>query len=372
MADTTNELVHDAIIRRQIYLQRFADGLSADVINLLDATEKDVRATLLDRLASLEGRDFSARTNNALEDLVQTIADIRQAAFDEGTGNIDEQMRKLAVDESNFLDSTIKDYAPVVLDTALPAIDYLERIIDVQPLQGRVLAEWAQRLAEADQQRISDAIKIGMAQGEATDDIVRRVIGTRALDGADGMLEVTRRDVQSIVQTATATVAGESRQAYYAENSDIIAEELYVAVLDSATTIECASLDGEKFPVGEGPEPPIHWNCRSQRVPLLDGEAIGDRPAVSATEDALSGLSDEERQAAVAEMVGTVPAKTTYSEFLARQTPAFQDEVLGATRGSLFRDGNMPLTKFVNSSGRTYTLDELRTMEPSAFSRAGL
>jgi hypothetical protein len=217
MADaTTNELLHDAILRRQIYLQRFADGLSADIISLLDATEKDVRLTLLDRLASLEGGDFSERTNRRLAALVEDIATIRQAAFEDGMNNLDDHMRKLAVDESNFLDSTVKDYAPVVLDTALPALDYLESIIEIQPLQGRVLAEWAQRLAEADQQRINDAIKIGMAQGEATEDIVRRVIGTRALDGADGLFETTRRDVQSIVQTATATVSGEARQAYYA------------------------------------------------------------------------------------------------------------------------------------------------------------
>jgi hypothetical protein len=107
-------------------------------------------------------------------------------------------------------------------------------------------------------------------------------------------------------------------------------------------------------------------------VPVLSGKAVGDRPAVSTFEDQLSGLSDKERQAEVARLVGTVPAETTYAEFLTRQTPAFQDEVLGATRGALFRDGKMPLTKFVNSSGRTYTLDELRTMEPSAFTRAGL
>ncbi len=49
--------------------------------------------------------------------------------------------------------------------------------------------------------------------------------------------------------------------------------------------------------------------------------------------------------------VGQVPAKTTYQDFLSRQPATFQDEVLGKTKGKLFRKGGMSLDKFVDRNG---------------------
>lgn len=368
MVTTANELLRDALVRRQIYLQRYGNGLSAEIIGLLDKTERAVRLELMDRYADIAGKDFSASTTKRLETLADSLAKIRQDAFDGATDKWETNLRQLAVAEADYVNSAIKDYSPVVLDTALPSVELLGSLIDTQPLQGRVLKDWASRLADADAERISDALKIGVAQGETTDQVVRRIIGTRALDGADGVLEVTRRDVVSITQTAVATISGEARQALYAANDDIIQEEVYTATLDSSTTEECAALDGERFPVGEGPQPPIHWNCRSTRVPTLDGKVIGDRPATAATEDELEGLSGKERADRVAELTGTVPASTTYADFLANQSESFQAEVLGKTRAGLFRDGKLTLDKFVNNNGRTYTLDQLKTLHPSAFS----
>lgn len=371
-AASTNELLHDALVRRQTYLASFSQGLSDDIVRLLDATEKDVRLALADRLATLEGRDFSNATHARLNTLANTIEKIRRDAFDGAAEMWDENMRALASAEADFLNSSFKDYAPVVLDTVLPTAELLSALVDTQPLQGRVLAEWAEKLAEADRVRIEGALRIGVAQGEATDDIIRRVIGTGALNGADGVTEITRRDVASITQTAISTIAGEARQAYYGANDDIIKEEVYAATLDSRTTPECQALDGQKFPIGVGPQPPIHWNCRSTRVPVIDGDAIGNRPATSATEDELEGLSRAERAERVAELTGQVPAATTYQEWLGRQSDSFVDDVLGPSRAALFRDGDLPLTRFVNRNGRTYTLDELRAREPDAFRRAGI
>ena len=71
-------------------------------------------------------------------------------------------------------------------------------------------------------------------------------------------------------------------------------------------------------------------------------------------------------------MDGQVPGDMNYAEWLAKKPAAFQDEVLGATRGRLFREGKMPLTSFVNNAGREYTLDDLRKRDAAAFKRAGL
>ena len=71
-------------------------------------------------------------------------------------------------------------------------------------------------------------------------------------------------------------------------------------------------------------------------------------------------------------MIGRIPAKVTYGEWLARQSVEFQDDVLGVTRGRLFRKGGLKLTKFVSRTGDEIPLSELARREADAFRAAGL
>lgn len=366
---TSNQLLRDTLVRRQIYLQRYSATLSRDITALLDDTEKQVRDTIERRLAALEGKDFSATTNSRLNVLANALEKLRRDAFNGANEMWDEHLQALAVAEAEFLDSAIKDVSPVILDTTMPDPVHLGSIVSTQPMQGHLLEDWASGLASKDVDRMMASVRTGIAQGSTTDEIVRGILGSASMDGADGILEMTRKDIRSITHTAVQTVAGEARQAYAEANSDIIPKEQYTATLDSRTTIECAALDGEVFDVGEGPMVPLHWNCRSVRVPILDGAAIGDRPATSAFEDDLAGLDKEERAARVSELTGRVPGTTTYQAFLGRQTNAFQEEVLGTQRAALFRDGGLTLDRFTDRKNQPYTLNQLRTREPEAFQR---
>ncbi len=51
---------------------------------------------------------------------------------------------------------------------------------------------------------------------------------------------------------------------------------------------------------------------------------------------------------------------------------SFQDEVLGPTRGRLFRSGELDLKGFVDNSGQRLTLRNLYERDPGAFQRAGV
>jgi hypothetical protein len=59
-------------------------------------------------------------------------------------------------------------------------------------------------------------------------------------------------------------------------------------------------------------------------------------------------------------LVGQVPATTTYGEWFKTQTTEFQDQVLGSTRGEMFRNGGISLDKFTARDGDVLTLDELK------------
>lgn len=59
-----------------------------------------------------------------------------------------------------------------------------------------------------------------------------------------------------------------------------------------------------------------------------------------------------------------------YDEWLSRQPASVQDDILGKTRGKLFRDGGLPMKGFVSRKGEELTLEELRDKEAGAWKRA--
>lgn len=359
--ETVNEMLHDALVRRQIALSRYSQGLSADVIKLIDDTEDDVRRELERRLAKL-GVNFTSATHSRLNVLESALREIRNPAFDKAGNLLSGSMKSVATDEADYLKTVMQDLSPVKLDLILPDSEDLESMVETQPFEGKLLRDWADSIKEADLTRMLDEIRVGMASGKTTPNIVRSILGTETANGADGVVNLTRRDATSVTRTAVATFAGEARQAFMDKNDDVIQDERFTATLDSRTTIQCAALDGKIFKVGEGPQPPLHWNCRSLRVPVFDGKVLGARPAKAVTEEELEGLSKQERRALINEKTGQVSASTTYAEWLKRQSSEFQDSVLGPERAALFRSGDISLDKFINRDGDVISLNELKTM----------
>jgi hypothetical protein len=121
-------------------------------------------------------------------------------------------------------------------------------------------------------------------------------------------------------------------------------------------------------------------------VAYIDGVGLlGNRPTVADTrtrdkreidfraEAKAQGKSIQDVRKEWAERnVGRVPAATTYQDFLGRQSAAFQDEVLGKTKGVLFRKGGLKVDQFVDRNGTELTLDQLAATKPEAFRKAGL
>ena len=73
-----------------------------------------------------------------------------------------------------------------------------------------------------------------------------------------------------------------------------------------------------------------------------------------------------------ASMDGQVPADQTYGQWLKKQSAERQDDILGKTRGALFRKGGLEFDRFYNDKGRYLTLDELRQRDAAAFDKAGV
>lgn len=339
----------DAFLRRQIYLLRFAAGLGSRMVAYLDQTEFELKRELDRRVAQFAqvGLDPGPATTKRLETLREAIAAVRDVAFASIKRLVTGELKDMAAIEAEKTAEILAKVAPKDLQIEAATARELGAIVEAKPFEGAVLKDWIDRLAENDTRRISDQVIIGMIANEPNEKIARRIFGTAAQQGKDGTLAVSRNGARALARTATNHVSNQSRQLVYQANADILKQERFLATLDARTTPLCRSLDGNTYPLGEGPIPPLHWNCRSVRVPFF-GEVQGNRAALG----------------------GPVDGKLTYQTWLARQTPAFQDEVLGVSKGKLFRDGKLTLDRFVDENGEEYTLAELRRREPAAWARA--
>jgi len=65
-------------------------------------------------------------------------------------------------------------------------------------IYGHHIASWARGIAQQDAERIATALSVGLTAGEDNTDIAHRVIGSRRLNGVNGMTEVTRQHILSL------------------------------------------------------------------------------------------------------------------------------------------------------------------------------
>lgn len=390
---TMNEQFFDAMVRHQIYLLRYSGTVRNKVNSILNKTESDIQDKITSKLLNNKGLDTAGyRKLQALQEYIKTV---RYKAWDEIDEYWYEQAIELAKKEPVLTLAALKTTSPVILDLILPPPGLLKAMVETKPMQGKTLKEWSKNIRQADLSRITDQIKIGMVQGETSSAIARRVVGTAALKGTDGVTQITRNNAEAITRTIINDISNSARSIFYQENSDFFDEELFVATLDSRTTPVCRANDGKKYPLGVGPQPPLHMSCRSLRVAIIGPDALGTRPMRNFTEKQLlrefsdqygfdvvtdrdmlqygtKGSFDAYAAKRMRQLTGTTPANVNYQTWLERQSPEMQDDILGKTKGKLFRDGKLPLEKYVDRAGDELTLARLAATEKKAFIDAGL
>jgi SPP1 gp7 family putative phage head morphogenesis protein len=376
-----NDDIRDDLVRHRVELQRFSNGLAARMRAILNRAEPALRAKLKARLEREVGFQGYTNFGNPVTATLTTkrylgiarfIESLNEPVFAEVSQLVRTELTQLSKVEAATAHAIMTGNLPVVTNLSLPDARALRSIVYARPMQKRILRDWLSSYSTNDRRRMMDEIRQGLAFSETPTQISRRIFGTQALGGTDGVREITRRGAQTLAQTTSAAILNGALAALYEANKNVIKKEIYTATLDSRTTPICRALDGNLYNINEGPHPPIHLNCRSIRVPAIDGKRIGVRPANATTERNLRGLRGPARRRAVEKLVGQVPAETTYQQWLGRQSVAFQNEVLGPTRGVLFRKGGLQLDRFVDGSGNQYTLPELWEREQAAFRRAGL
>ena len=381
-----------------INLNRYSNSVAKRIINayndlVVDAIEQ------LRGLDDLPAPDKAARLRSIL---AQLKSDIGRWANESVSLSI-EELEELAGVEAGFVVAELRKALPVELrDTVNPVVispNFAEAVVTVDPTQrgivslsddlqavvtgagtgvrltiaegvtltlpnGQVLEKSFRDLGEKQTALFGQAVRNGLLQGETTDSIVKRLKG-RLRQGQPGSINQViaaggqatipaDNQIRTLVRTSINQVANAAIQKVFEANRDVTKQYKYVATLDGKTSAICRALDGTVHDYGKGPLPPQHFNCRSATVPIIDYKGLG-----------IPEPEEDERSSAS----GLVPEGTTYGRWLANQTKAERERILGS-RASYFDylskqvGPEDAIRKFVRQDGSELTLDQLKRRYP--------
>ena len=358
---TTSDLSVEIASRHAVYME----GLKTGYVREFDKFLRVMQSDILEQIRRIDdpAKMSAKRLNGMLRAINETLKT--------GAANYEAVWRAQIAEVGEYAaEFEVRALGKVVkFDYALPTPAQISTAVYSSPLsatgvyEGMLLEPFFKDVIGKTQKRVEGAIRLTSAQGGTTQDLVRKIRGTRAGKFTDGLMQLSRRDAEAIARTSLHHVANVSREAVWSANSDVIEQVEFLAVLDGRTSAICRSLSGERFDVVEGPVPPLHINCRSTRVAVFN--------------DGLDFLDKAGSQFARGENgVSHVSPDLTYYGWLKTQSAKFQDSVIGPDRGALLRNGGITSERFaelqLNKNFQPITLDAMRKLEPIAFESAGI
>ena len=337
---SSNDDISNAIIRHQIFTQRFGSGLGKKSVSALVRFQK----AAAERLKSENITEFQR------ERLLTISKDLEvqfRQVMGESASQSMQELREFAQYEAEFTKGVMD--SGIAGSTTLPSPEQISAALDFSQMKvadGRYLSvnQMFSSFNEKSAASIRQEIMDGFVLGETNQQIANRLSVKNDLLKSQSM---------TLARTATNNASNIARAKVMEENQDILDGYKFLATLDSRTTLLCGSNDGKIFSLSDpqAPRPPLHFNCRSVMVPQVSAEfdlgadIEGSRPSVGP-----GG-------------VASVSGDTNYESWLRSQPANFQDEVLGKERGELFRTKNIKLDRFVDAKGSPIPLSKLKNLD---------
>jgi len=330
----TFDTILDWAVLHQVRLMQLSILYQAQAQEELDSTELELgdiavaAATLVASTGGLRADDV--RTRSRFEGFRQQMLASRREGFIAAFNRLEVRLDQLKDYERQFYSALLRSGGR--------SVNVPTAISGTADIMGKSLNDWRQRLLANDVHRLQENLALGARLGDNEAAMRARLIGQASYGGRDGVTATARRELETLTRTATDAFADLARVQINIENP-FSAKEIYVAILDSRTTERCKGLHGKIFGTDEGPRPPIHWYCRSTRIPL-----VGSGP-------------------------NRIPR---YREWLNRLSIRDQNEVLGSRQAAAFRNGTLDLQTFREPNWRGIDLETLARRERRVFEAAGM
>lgn len=301
---------HTEFYRSAIDLNRFSNSVTRRIVR----SYNDVIIDITDRLATLDPDTVTAaRLRTILAQLKESLDTWAGASAQIMT----EELQGLAQLQADFMVDQLERIAPPSVTTPVRSVaispQFAQAVVTSDPTRlgivslsddlpgaartfarltvadgttltlpnGEVIRKAFSGMSVRESEMFSQAVRNGLLTGESTQSIVRRLKGRLRKGEQESVARqiqkgglVTARpnnQIRAIVRSSITQVTDAAREQVARENPDVTERYIYRAVLDSKTTPICRSLDGQVYKWGEGPEPPLHFGCRSLRAPLTIG-----------------------------------------------------------------------------------------------------
>lgn len=350
----------DLMMRRHVTLQRLTTQQTKKVNAFLQKTAGELRSRL-------SGTELTTLSRSRLQRTLDRVTDYLKDGLSDYRSETLSDMLKIGNQEAEYAAKALS----IVTDTDFdaPSPTQVRTAALSTPLSitgadgGKLLGEFITDWSTTEVSRVSNAIRLGAAQGLTNAAIVQTITGTAAQGYKNGILAVTKRTADAIVHTAVQAIANSAREAVFDDNSDIVGGVIWVATLDSVTCPRCGALDGLEFDADSGPRPPLHIYCRCATIPSLTGK--------------FKALSEGRKRTSVgSDGPAQVSGSTSYYAWLKTQPASFQDYALGPSRGKLLRNGGISIQQFsrlqLDKNFQPLTLEDAAKIDPLAFEAAGV
>lgn len=335
---SSRQYLADVATRHAVFIQRYGGGQSKRAEKLLFNLHTKI-AKRLETETSLFAKD-------RLKKVLLDIDALAMVSFEDisafiHSSNID-LLRQESLFEVELLDKSTSDN---ITSFTAPTDQQLEFALKNKTMglvdgKGMTVQDAVDQFSRSKRKHITQTIRDGILLGDSTDKIVKEL--------STVIKKLHRRQLESLVRTATNHSATVARLATFEANSDVISGYRWLSTLDSRTTLICAGRDNKFYALDSGIVPPAHWGCRSTIIPEIKPEYdIGS----DLTGERFARDADGKRI--------EVSDKLTYGGWLKQQPKEFQVEVLGKTRAKLFRSGKIKIEQFTGDLGQTLTLKEL-------------
>lgn len=351
-----SKLIVDIASRNQVYLERIKAQYAKEFESLIKQVNREL-SSLMGVVDDQVIKQMSRKEQNAFfKRILQKQKDIFDRYDAEFTRQLKEASELAGELEVAAISTAVAGYYVKPFDAGKAWAEAYKNPIGAT---GDLLEPFVKDLSSRTLKRLERSLRSSMSQGFTVSQALRAIRGTKANGYRDGILDKNYRDGRTIVRTAVQHVAQQSRNVVFAANADLLNKYQWVSTLDGDTSPKCRTLDTQIFVVGEGPEPPIHPNCRSTTVPYFDDDVeLWDDGATRSAE------------------FGPVSVDTTYYSWLKNQPVKFQNDAIGPVRAKLLRDGGLSSKEFaelqLNRNFEPLTIEEMRKLKPNAFEKANI
>lgn len=333
---TTN--ITNAHLKRWFYNQRSVVAINANVEEYL----KSIASAVLVTSATGE-----IETKKGLNEFIASIGVANTAAEKKLLIKEINDLYEFGYIDADFENKLLNKVSTGFTVTAL-SNKKVRQSVDNDFILGNTANALIKNFSSETKNKINTAAREAYRQGLSVEELKRQIIGTRSSRYKNGILYSSQRDGRTLSRTLINGVANNVSNRFAMLNDDIYEGWQYIATFDNRTSQICRGLGSLDtiYPIGEGPLPPQHPNCRSTIGFVLKDEYKENN--ITTTKRARGDDGFE-----------LVDKNITYDVWLRTQSDEFVGDVLSGTQYKLFKKG-INLNKFVDNFGDAFSMAELK------------